>query len=164
MLTINGLIGIMAQPHLMAAVSTGKDEHACRVGFFHGNYVKRLCTVGWAIVGLMVAVMVNEGVFGVHVLADPEDAFGFACQHFVVARFSRPAHCKCDGSGSGELLRIDGGQRSAFHAGFLPASSGTDKNRFSLPLDRAPKRARDRVHRHCICPVPSRKGALFLSS
>jgi Na+/proline symporter len=33
MLTLNGLIGIMAQPHIMAVVSTGKDERACRVGF-----------------------------------------------------------------------------------------------------------------------------------
>src|SRR5205823_1124820 len=29
MLTFNGLIGIMAQPHIMAVVGTGKDEHAC---------------------------------------------------------------------------------------------------------------------------------------
>lgn len=83
MLTINGLIGIMAQPHMIAAVGTGKDERACRVGFFHGTYIKRLCTVGWAIVGLMVAVMVARGMFGTHVLPDPEDAFGFACRQLL---------------------------------------------------------------------------------
>ena len=87
MLTINGLIGIMAQPHMMAAVGTGKDEHACRVGFFHGSYVKRLCTVGWAVVGLMVAVMVTRGMFGTHSLPDPEDAFGFACRHLLSPGF-----------------------------------------------------------------------------
>ncbi|HUZ45662.1 MAG TPA: sodium:solute symporter family protein [Terriglobia bacterium] len=86
-LTLNGLIGIMAQPHMMAAVGTGKDEHACRVGFFHGNYVKRLCTVGWAIVGLMVAVMVARGMFGTHSLPDPEDAFGFACRQLLSPGF-----------------------------------------------------------------------------
>ncbi len=86
-LTINGLIGIMAQPHMMAAVGTGKDEYACRVGFFHGTYIKRLCTVGWAIVGLMVAVMVKRGLFGVHSLPDPEDAFGFACRHLLSPGF-----------------------------------------------------------------------------
>ncbi len=87
MLTINGLVGIMAQPHMVAAVGTGKDEHACRVGFFHGTYIKRLCTVGWAIVGLMVAVMVARGMFGTHALADPEDAFGFACRQLLSPGF-----------------------------------------------------------------------------
>jgi Na+/proline symporter len=83
MLTLNGLIGIMAQPHMLAAVGTGKDEHTCRVGFLYGSYVKRACTVGWALVGLMVAVFVVRGTFGVRSLHDPEDAFGFACRHLL---------------------------------------------------------------------------------
>jgi Na+/proline symporter len=83
MLTINGLIGIMAQPHMLAAVGTGKDEHACRVGFLYGNFVKRFCTVGWALVGLMVATLLARGTFGATSLADPEDAFGFACRHLL---------------------------------------------------------------------------------
>ena len=36
-LTLNGLIGIMAQPHMLAAVGTGEDERACRIGFLGGN-------------------------------------------------------------------------------------------------------------------------------
>ena len=32
MLTVNGLVGIMAQPHQLAAVGTGRDERTCRVG------------------------------------------------------------------------------------------------------------------------------------
>ncbi len=87
MLTLNGLIGIMAQPHMMAAVGTGKDERSCRVGFFHGNYVKRVCTIGWALVGLMVAVFIQRGLFGAHSLRDPEDAFGFACRHLLSPGF-----------------------------------------------------------------------------
>ncbi|MPY90268.1 MAG: hypothetical protein GEU99_20380 [Luteitalea sp.] len=82
-LTLNGLIGIMAQPHMLAAVGTGRDERTCRIGFFYGNYVKRVCTVGWALVGLMVAVLVAKGTFGVTELVDPEDAFGFACRHLL---------------------------------------------------------------------------------
>jgi Na+/proline symporter len=87
MLTVNGLIGIMAQPHMMAAVGTGKDEHSCRVGFFYGTFIKRLCTVGWALVGLMAAVMVKRGLFGTNALADPEDAFGFVCRHLLSPGF-----------------------------------------------------------------------------
>lgn len=82
-LTLNGLIGIVAQPHLMAAVGTGKDENDCRAGFLYGTFVKRFCTLGWAMVGLIVAALIARGSFGVRALADPEDAFGFACRHLL---------------------------------------------------------------------------------
>jgi Na+/proline symporter len=83
MLTLNGLVGIMAQPHVMAMVGTGKDEKACREGFLYGTFVKRICTIGWAFVGLLVAGLVAQGKFGVHTLRDPEDAFGFACRSLL---------------------------------------------------------------------------------
>jgi len=83
MLTVNGLVGIVAQPHLMATVGTGKDEYTCRVGFLYGTFVKRFCTIGWALVGMMAAAMVMRGSFGVHTLHDPEEAFGFACRHLL---------------------------------------------------------------------------------
>ncbi|MGH9340042.1 MAG: sodium:solute symporter family protein [Acidobacteriota bacterium] len=83
MLTINGLIGIMAQPHMLAAVGTGKDEYTCRVGFLYGNFVKRFATVGWTFVGLIVAAMVAQGALGGAALADPEDAFGFAARELL---------------------------------------------------------------------------------
>lgn len=82
-LTINGLVGIMPQPHMIASVGTGKTEKTCREGFFYGMWVKRVCTVGWALVGLIVAAMVIQGNFGVSKLEDPEDAFGFACRHLL---------------------------------------------------------------------------------
>jgi Na+/proline symporter len=87
MLTVNGLIGIMAQPHMIANVGTGKDEYTCRVGFLHGTIIKRLCTIGWAIVGLMVAAMVKRALFGATTLSDPEEAFGFACRHLLSTGF-----------------------------------------------------------------------------
>jgi Na+/proline symporter len=83
LLTINGLIGIIAQPHQLAAVATGRDERACREGMFFGNYVKRFCTVGWALVGLLVAAMVMRPGSGLAPLRDPEDAFGFACRELL---------------------------------------------------------------------------------
>ena len=75
MLTINGLVGIVAQPHILASVGTGKDERSCRIGFAYGNFVKRFCTIGWALVGLIVVVMLAGSG---EVLADREDAFGYA--------------------------------------------------------------------------------------
>jgi Na+/proline symporter len=83
MLTLNGLIGIAAQPQMIAAVGTGQDEFTCRVGHIFGTFIKRFCTIGWAFVGLMVSVMVARGVFGINSLPDPEHAFGFACRHLL---------------------------------------------------------------------------------
>jgi Na+/proline symporter len=83
MLTINGLVGIMAQPHQLAAVGTGKDERTCRVGMLYGNMIKRVCTVGWALVGLIVAAMVAQGHGDAAALGDPENAFGFACRQLL---------------------------------------------------------------------------------
>jgi Na+/proline symporter len=82
-LTLNGLIGIIAQPHLIAAVGTGKDEDTGRLGQFFGNFIKRVCTIGWALVGLMAAALLARGVFGTATLQDPEEAFGFACRHLL---------------------------------------------------------------------------------
>jgi len=83
MLTINGLIGITSQPHIMGMVATGKDETACRQGFLYGTFVKRFCTLGWALTGLVAAALVAKGTFGVKELADAESAFGFACRHLL---------------------------------------------------------------------------------
>ena len=83
MLTLNGLVGILAQPHMIASVGTGKNENACRAGFLYGNFIKRFCTIGWVLIGLMVTVMTVRGFYGVHDLADPEEAFGFACRHLL---------------------------------------------------------------------------------
>ena len=83
MLTINGLVGIMAQPHMVAAVGTGRDERTCRIGMFYGNYVKRVCTVGWMLVGLIVGAMMAQGRGDSALLRDPENAFGFACRQLL---------------------------------------------------------------------------------
>ena len=83
MLTVNGLIGIMAQPQQLSSVGTGRDERTCRVGMLFGNFVKRVCTVGWALVGLIVAAMIAQGHGSAATLGDPENAFGFACRQLL---------------------------------------------------------------------------------
>jgi Na+/proline symporter len=83
-LTLNGLIGIIAQPHQLAAVGTGKDEHTCRVGMAYGNFTKRFCTIGWALTGLIVVVLlVQHG----ESLSDPELAFGYATRALLAPGF-----------------------------------------------------------------------------
>ena len=83
MLTVNGLIGIMAQPQQLASVGTGRDERTCRIGMLFGNFVKRVCTVGWALVGLIVAAMIAQGHGSAAALGDPENAFGYACRQLL---------------------------------------------------------------------------------
>jgi Na+/proline symporter len=57
MLVISGLVGIVAQPHHMAVAGSGKTEMNCRVGWCYGNFIKRLCTIGWALTGVIAAVL-----------------------------------------------------------------------------------------------------------
>ena len=83
MLTVNGLIGIMAQPQQLSSVGTGRDERTCRIGMLFGNFVKRVCTVGWALVGLIAAAMIAQGRGTAATLGDPENAFGFACRELL---------------------------------------------------------------------------------
>jgi Na+/proline symporter len=50
---------------------------------FYGNYVKRVCTVGWMLVGLIVGAMMAQGRGDAAMLHDPENAFGFACRQLL---------------------------------------------------------------------------------
>ena len=76
MLALNGVIGITAMPHMLSMCATGKDERSGRMGQTYGSLVKRLCTVGWALTGLIAAaIVIKEGTF----LPDSEHAFGYAC-------------------------------------------------------------------------------------
>ncbi len=81
MLTLNGLIGIVAQPHILASVGTGRDERSCRIGMAYGNFIKRFCTIGWALVGIIVATLLVQR--GEAAFADPEDAFGYATRELL---------------------------------------------------------------------------------
>ncbi len=77
MLAVNGLVGIVAQPHMVSMCATGATERGGRVGqTFGGGIIKRLCAIGWALTGVIVAAMIakNGGA-----LNDPEEAFGYAC-------------------------------------------------------------------------------------
>lgn len=72
MITINGLVGIVAMPHHMAIGGAGKTEISCRTGWTYGNVVKRFVTLAWAFTGVYAAAMfpglapeMREQAFGV---------------------------------------------------------------------------------------------------
>lgn len=80
MLALNGLVGIVAQPHMLSMCATGNTERAGRVGQTYGSMVKRFCTIGWALTGLIVAALLVQEH---RTLPDREAAFGFACREFL---------------------------------------------------------------------------------
>jgi solute:Na+ symporter, SSS family len=66
------LVGIVVQPHMIQICGSARDETAARVGLTYGNYLKRLCTIGWALVGVIgFALYASE-------VSDPDMIWGYA--------------------------------------------------------------------------------------
>jgi len=62
LLTINAPLTALAFPHLMSVCAAGRTEWEGRVGFTYGNILKRVCTIGWAVLGLCWLVyLMNSG-------------------------------------------------------------------------------------------------------
>ena len=73
MVVLNGLVGVVVEPHHMAIGGAGKSEMNCRTGWTYGNFVKRFATLGWAFIGVFAAALF-PGLGG----AEREQAFGIA--------------------------------------------------------------------------------------
>jgi len=71
MIIVNGLVGVVVQPHHMAIGGSGKTEIACRIGWTYGNFLKRIATMGWAFIGLFAVILIPDLAF-----EDRELAFG----------------------------------------------------------------------------------------
>ncbi len=65
------LVGIVVQPHMIQICGAARDETAARVGLTYGNYLKRLCTVGWALVGVIGFALYA------HEVSDPDMIWGY---------------------------------------------------------------------------------------
>ena len=62
LLCINAPLTALAFPHLMSVCAAGKTEWEGRVGFTYGNILKRICTIGWCVLGLCwLAYLLNTG-------------------------------------------------------------------------------------------------------
>ena len=62
LLCINAPLTALAFPHLMSVCAAGKTEWEGRVGFTYGNILKRVCTIGWCVLGLCwLAYLINSG-------------------------------------------------------------------------------------------------------
>lgn len=78
-ISFNGLVGIVTQPHTMANCAAGKTELEGRVGFMFGPMIKRLCTIPWCLTG--VAAIVYFAAQGRSV--EPDKVFGTVAGDFL---------------------------------------------------------------------------------
>ena len=62
LLSINAPLTALAFPHLISVCGAGRTEWEGRVGFTYGNILKRVCTIGWAVLGLCwLTFLINTG-------------------------------------------------------------------------------------------------------
>ncbi|MEJ2701970.1 MAG: sodium:solute symporter family protein [Sedimentisphaerales bacterium] len=74
LLSVNAPLTALAFPHLMSVCAAGRTEWEGRVGFTYGNILKRVCTIGWSILGLAwLAYLLNT-----HSVIQQDAAFGNA--------------------------------------------------------------------------------------
>jgi Na+/proline symporter len=57
MLIVVGSVGSVAQPGGMTESASAKTEMNARVGSTYANFFKRVCTIGWALTGLLAAAL-----------------------------------------------------------------------------------------------------------
>jgi Na+/proline symporter len=79
LLCINAPLTALAFPHLMSVCAAGKTEWEGRVGFTYGNILKRICTIGWCVLGLCwLAYLLNTGSE-----IQQDAAFGNSIRHLL---------------------------------------------------------------------------------
>jgi len=84
---INGLVGIVTQPHVLALCASGKKEIQGRIGFCYGNFIKRFCTIAWAFTGLTCAAIYTADKYP-YLAAHREMVFGRAILDLLPVGFT----------------------------------------------------------------------------
>ena len=75
------LAGIVVQPHMIATGGgSARSEFAARMGMVTGNFLKRFCTIGWALTGL-IALALLAGNF--EIAQDPDRVWGVASREIL---------------------------------------------------------------------------------
>ncbi len=80
-ITVINLLGIVVQPHFIATGGgSAKTENNARVGLVAGNLLKRFCTVGWALTGLIVLALLADSA---EIAQHPDRVWGVASREIL---------------------------------------------------------------------------------
>ncbi|MDQ8188419.1 sodium:solute symporter family protein [Pelagicoccus sp. SDUM812002] len=75
-IAVNGLIGIVTQPHILSSCAAGKTEREGQFGFVVGSFTKRFCTVAWCLTGLVgIAYYTGQDI-------NPDHLYGMLSREF----------------------------------------------------------------------------------
>ncbi len=78
-LSISAPLTALALPHLSTVCGSGRTEWESRMGFAGGNFLKRVCTMGWCVLALCWLAYLIQGQTEIH----PDAAFGDAVRSLL---------------------------------------------------------------------------------
>lgn len=80
-LTLIALVGVVVQPHFITTGGgSAKSEDDARMGLVIGNFLKRLCTVGWALTALIALALLADSP---EIAEDPDRVWGVAAREIL---------------------------------------------------------------------------------
>ena len=75
------LITVVVQPHfILTGGGSAKDENSARIGLVIGNFLKRLCTVGWVLTALVALALFADSP---ELANDPDKTWGVASRELL---------------------------------------------------------------------------------
>ncbi len=75
------LMTVVVQPHfIITGGGSAKDENSARVGLVVGNFLKRLCTVGWVLTALVALALFADNP---ELAQDPDKTWGIASRELL---------------------------------------------------------------------------------
>lgn len=80
-LSLLAMVGIVVQPHFIATGGgSAKSEDEARIGLVVGNFLKRLCTIGWALTALIALALLAGNT---EIATDPDRVWGVAAREIL---------------------------------------------------------------------------------
>jgi SSS family solute:Na+ symporter len=80
-LTALAMVGIVVNPHFIATGGgSAKSEDEARIGLVVGNFLKRLCTAGWALTALIALALLAGNT---EIAEDPDRVWGVAAREIL---------------------------------------------------------------------------------
>ncbi len=80
-IVIISLVGVVVQPHFIATGGgSARTEMNARVGLVTGNFLKRFCTVGWALTALIALALYADNP---ELIQDPQKTWGVASRELL---------------------------------------------------------------------------------